>query len=668
MAALRATLALLAAHHAIADYTVTKTYSGTSCSGTEQTWLITDVSPYGGCAVAASYLFTCKLAQGSTTMSQSATCVAGAFTAPTGSAVQQIYTTQAGTTGSTCAGSPTALLYFPSSGCISSGSDTSVKYSCSAGIATQTTYTSSTCSGNVYASYEKSTGCVVGSSDVSKTFCTSETNTATIGGSGSSTGPATIQASVTLSNVDMDVLSASRVNTFAAAINSQLSSIPGATIKVVGIFDASNTQLFYYYRRRELATTTATLVVAVTSTLASSAVATGLPTYIQTAVNTAYPTGGMTAGSATIVCTSSCSSTSVSSGYYSGSGSLVFGTDDTDANNLTSSGVAASVVIAGVLAAAVLVCVLNGPKGDADPAAAEYKGRAASAWSIIYAGVVFQVFGILAGLAAPAIPWIYGSATASYGGTSGGGYYIFTAVAYTLKACYNGSCVSSTYPLGLYAVGAAINYVGMFFLAISFIVASCAARRVRGVAVAGILPPRTTCCCAASLPAINGLSWCGLLIQIAGAIFMWTIFGIVVIALGIPLQVGSRYLAASVAFNIIAAILFSVANCCSAGSIPYVGRSPTVRRRARPMNDCETCTFFNPNYPPPTRTELLLRQHPRGEGRDGHGAHDACHQRARRRRSDGRRRGPRVGAAPRATTPAHSILHSKRGSHEPPIQ
>ena len=521
MAVLRATLALLAAQCAVADYVVTKTYADASCSGAEMYGFVTDASMYGcAAAVASGQIFTCSRDVSSGNY-QTQACFSGAFTAPTGTVVTQVFTAS-----TSCQGTPNVLQYFPSTGCISSStsSSSSVKRTCSAGVATQVMYTSSTCSGAVYTSVADATGCTVGSSQASITFCTSASNPGTFGSSSSSAGPTTTQASVALSNVNTDVLSATNVYTFASAINSQLALIPYVTVKVVGIFDASNSQRYYY--RRELATTTATLVVAITGTgLTSTDITTGLPTYIRAAITTAYPTGGIVTGSATIVCTSSCSSSSVSSSYYS-SGSLVFGTDDSDANKLTSSGVAASVIIAGVLAAVVLICVLNGPKGDADPAAAEHKGRAASAWSIIYAGVVFQVFGILAGLAAPAIPWIYGSATASYGSTSAGGYYIFTAVAYTLKACYSGSCVSSTYPLGLYAVGAAINYVGMFFLAIGFIIASCAARRVRGVAVAGILPPRTTCCCAASLPAINGLSWCGLLVQLAGAIFMWTIFGI----------------------------------------------------------------------------------------------------------------------------------------------
>jgi hypothetical protein len=283
---------------------------------------------------------------------------------------------------------------------------------------------------------------------------------------------------------------------------------------------------------------------------------------------------------------------------------LAITSNDEDALALVRSGITAPIVIAFIIMAGVFFTTMMKPKVAPSPEAEQYKARARKSWLVIYAGNAFQVLGFLSGLAAPSVPWLYGGSMISYGSASGGGYCayaygellhfllalltslpppsphtsidIVNALGVTFKLCAMSVCTTTIIPLFFLAIGAIINYIGLIlFIFPAFMMSWCAARRVRILANYSAMPPVAGCCCSASLPAITALSWVGIIIQIIGAAILWSLFGLATILLALPLRDGFKFMAASVAFNIIAAILFSISSCCCVGHIPYIGRSPT---------------------------------------------------------------------------------------------
>jgi hypothetical protein len=140
--------------------------------------------------------------------------------------------------------------------------------------------------------------------------------------------------------------------------------------------------------------------------------------------------------------------TTTMSSNSDGSIYLSDGSSSNEVTKLTASGVAPAIIIATVLSAifyaAIVYCK---PAGELSADAAEFKGRAANAWRILFVGVIFQTFGLIAGLAAPAIPWM--SAMGSNSDTSVAVWYTPFTMAYSM--CSSGSCTaiaSSSVTLG----------------------------------------------------------------------------------------------------------------------------------------------------------------------------------------------------------------------------
>ena len=289
-------------------------------------------------------------------------------------------------------------------------------------------------------------------------------------------------------------------------------------------------------------------------------------------VHSSCPTGGVYSASS---CAATANGTSTSSTSAAGASAV------DDAAKLTAGGVAATVIIAAVLSAAVFTAIVAcKPLAPASPEAAQHKSRASSGWSTIFAGFVLQTFALLAGFAAPAIPWMSGSSSYSSYFGSASYSYIITATTITYRSCVLGVCASATASMigvaGIFVVGAIINYLALILFTFpALVISAVAAKRVHGVAAHGVMPMRTNSCCAASLPAVTALSWTGFVLQLAGAVWLWISYGILATLFGLPLGAGAQYLGVSIAFNFIACVLFSTASCCGVGPLPFVGRSPT---------------------------------------------------------------------------------------------
>ena len=68
--------------------------------------------------------------------------------------------------------------------------------------------------------------------------------------------------------------------------------------------------------------------------------------------------------------------------------------------------------------------------------------------------------------------------------------------------------------------------------------------------------------------------------QFVGAVWLWVAWTDLIklsnqMQIASKLGAGASFLGASFAFNVVAAVLYSVSTCSVVGSLPFIGRSPT---------------------------------------------------------------------------------------------
>ena len=194
--------------------------------------------------------------------------------------------------------------------------------------------------------------------------------------------------------------------------------------------------------------------------------------------------------------------------------------------------------------------------------AAQWRSRAERAHPILFAAFGLQLMGLLTGLAAPAIPWLYNS------------YYIVSEFTLTVGSENRYVQYPNVYMIG----GGVTTYFGLvFFIFPSTIMLIGATARVRSVAADGRMPP--VACCVPSLPAVQALSWIGSFLVLGGALSAYTFCTIFAAALAsldatgavTGLGSGGALLAFSLFCLFISSILASVAGCCTLGNLPGVG-------------------------------------------------------------------------------------------------
>jgi hypothetical protein len=259
-------------------------------------------------------------------------------------------------------------------------------------------------------------------------------------------------------------------------------------------------------------------------------------------------------------------------------------------------GVTASVILGHLLA--FLSCVIP-YEGSSDPAMEAWMPRARSAWRLIAAANAFLSMGVLTGLAAPAIPWIIQPASEYdlyFSGLAAPAipwiilqpaseYYLYFSWTGILSTV-TGECLS---PL---IIGSLAIYFGLFFCLIAWGLGLCAGARVRGVAVYG-RSAREGCCCAPSMPAIQGLLWTGYNFCLGGAVYNYlltdTVMSLLYALSGVwTTSPGGDLLRFSLVCLFISACMYSVVGCCKLGPLPGVGTSST--------NCC--CVERNPSQQP----------------------------------------------------------------------
>ena len=199
-----------------------------------------------------------------------------------------------------------------------------------------------------------------------------------------------------------------------------------------------------------------------------------------------------------------------------------------------------------------------------------WKPRAACAFKPLVVGYTLLTLGLLAGLAAPAIPWY----AATYSASGGGGSVtlIVSALSSETVVTSPGANFNLTI-VNVILIGGAIVYAGLAFVFAAWAMALVAVIRVRGVARSGIAPPVS--CCAPSMPAILGCVWTGFAVVLAGSGAAWALFRVAVSIDSPPISglgPGASLLAFAVAAIASGAVLLSVASAML-GNLPGVGAS-----------------------------------------------------------------------------------------------
>lgn len=201
-------------------------------------------------------------------------------------------------------------------------------------------------------------------------------------------------------------------------------------------------------------------------------------------------------------------------------------------------------------------CFCRGPTGNSE----SWRQRAARASPLLSAGFALLTLGLLAGAAAPVIPWLTTEASAPP---------ITTTTLFERTYTVGNIVVRYTLPWYL-AIGGALVYVGLVFLLVAWGMAIAVLLRVRAFARGGAAPPVDGC--AATLPAVVGCAWAGLVVALGGAGWAWAWFwGSLYFA--VPSgssSPGSSLLAVAVASLFTASVLLAAASRVLVG-LPGVG-------------------------------------------------------------------------------------------------
>lgn len=225
-------------------------------------------------------------------------------------------------------------------------------------------------------------------------------------------------------------------------------------------------------------------------------------------------------------CSSSCWVSAYSS-YYSCSSLPSYCSTSTLVNTVAASNLASAArtsVIAGVTVSVLLGLLFAGLpfvfSGSAPPSPRmeAWRPRARKAWPLLAAGNGCLSFGVVTGIAAPAIPWYIGSSD-TWTGLQISTLCSSSFVYYRGLRCNTGV---ETYT-NFYMIGGSVGfYLGLLLCTVAWILALRAGARVRGVAQRGGAPSVGSCC-ETSLPAVQGCIWTGTLFCWGSAAANWTV-------------------------------------------------------------------------------------------------------------------------------------------------
>ena len=211
-------------------------------------------------------------------------------------------------------------------------------------------------------------------------------------------------------------------------------------------------------------------------------------------------------------------------------------------------------------------CFCRGPAGNSEG----WRRRAARASPLLAAGFALLTLGLMLGAAAPVIPW-YTSSEPPITITLLRQTYTFSGTVYTTQLPW------------YFAIGGALVYVGLVFLLVAWGMALAVLMRVRAFARGGAAPSADAC--AASLPAVVGCAWAGLVVALGGAGWAWAWFwgGFYFSLPSGSSSPGSSLLAVAVASLFTAAVFLAAASRTLVG-LPGVGAA----------RDCCCCVETRP--------------------------------------------------------------------------
>jgi len=234
-------------------------------------------------------------------------------------------------------------------------------------------------------------------------------------------------------------------------------------------------------------------------------------------------------------------------------------------------GVAASVVVGACLALLLAGCARCRPPGMGaasyhDPRMAPWKARAGASYWFLAAGVLLHAVGIATGLAAPALPWLFSTATASAASVT------WSPLEFVATA-WSGARTAEVVPRT--TAGAAVAYLSMVLLLPAFALAVSAMARCAAVALLGVAPPIMRV--GPGMPALQGLAWAGALLFTLGAAINWEFFAAARKGLGEAAPgAGEALMGAAAALLLAAAAVYSLTAGCVLGALPGLGASRTL--------------------------------------------------------------------------------------------
>jgi hypothetical protein len=257
------------------------------------------------------------------------------------------------------------------------------------------------------------------------------------------------------------------------------------------------------------------------------------------------------------------------------------------ATRTSSTGTAISTAMAALIVVATLVAPFFCSSPASESLAALWKDRALNSRPLFISGFVFMTFGLLFCAAAPAIPWIAGSVSAS---VYVSGTYVGATAAWTItglmveistcaEAYYNTGwpnalCRSESFVNFFTMIGSALIYAGLaLFIFPAWAMAFAATRSVMQLSSQPVMPPMG--CCLPSLPAIQGCGWFGLIIVTIGGAMNWSLRAAYGYFAGGSAMAGAggNLLGVGVFCLFLANILFAIATCCKVGNLPGIGRA-----------------------------------------------------------------------------------------------
>jgi hypothetical protein len=248
----------------------------------------------------------------------------------------------------------------------------------------------------------------------------------------------------------------------------------------------------------------------------------------------------------------SSSSSSSSSGYlFNGLCTYFVGGSDETPRSSVAAGIAISVVVS-LLLLPLLLCKPGCSTPRAAPGLVAFFPAVQQAYPLAAAGYCCLTFGLLFGLAAPAIPWCYSGRF------------------YSTGLVYSGFMEDFAYPNSYLLGGSLVIYLGLVLVLAAWAMGAVVAVQLRGIARTSTYtaPPS----CRATMPAIEGCVWAGLSLVLIGSTANWLLFRALFAPAGPSGSPGPILLGVAVLCLLCGAILFSRASCLLKG-MPGLGTS-----------------------------------------------------------------------------------------------